>query len=139
MTDTRASGSTDVSTAELMRQLSEQTSRLVRDEVRLAQAELTAKVRHGGIGAGLFGAGGVLALYGVGVLVAAGVAGLALLVPVWAAALIVAVVLFAAAGVAALGGRKQVAQASPKPERTIVNVRRDVEETKERMHRDHHA
>jgi hypothetical protein len=56
---------------------------------------------------------------------------LALVLPAWLSALIVAVVLFAIAGVVALMGKKQVAQATPvKPERTVENVQRDVETVK---------
>ena len=53
-----------------MQRASEQISRLVRDELALAKAELTEKGKHAGIGVGLFGGGGVLALYGVGALIA---------------------------------------------------------------------
>lgn len=120
------------STAELLRQLSDQTSRLVRDEVALAKAELTEKGKRAGIGAGMFGSAGVLALYGVGVLIAAAVAALALAVDTWLAALIVAVVLFAVAGVLALVGKGQVKQAVPPvPERAIDSVKTDVDTVKD--------
>jgi uncharacterized membrane protein YqjE len=116
------------STGELVSRLSQDMSQLVRDELRLAQAELTEKGKRAGIGAGMFGAAGVLALYGVGVLLATIVLALALAMPAWLAALIVTVVLFAAAGVVALMGKKQVAQAVPPvPERTVENVKRDVQ------------
>jgi len=61
---------TDQSTSELVQKASEQITRLVRDEIALAKAELTEKGKHAGIGVGLFGGGGVLALYGVGALLA---------------------------------------------------------------------
>jgi uncharacterized membrane protein YqjE len=140
MPDERASASTatgnssDASVGELIIRMSEQTSRLVRDELRLAQAEMSEKAKHGGIGAGLFGAGGILALFGFAVLITAAILGLALVLPAWASALIVAVPLFVAAGVAALMGKRQLSQASPTPERTVENVKRDVEEVKERRH-----
>src|SRR4051812_50167699 len=54
------------STSELVQRASEQISRLVRDELALAKAELTEKGKHAGIGVGLFGGGGALALYGPG-------------------------------------------------------------------------
>jgi len=140
MPDERASASTatgnssDASVGELIIRMSEQTSRLVRDELRLAQAEMSEKAKHGGIGAGLFSAGGILALFGLGVLITAAILGLALVLPAWASALIVAVPLFVAAGVAALMGKRQLAQASPTPQRTVESVKRDVEEVKERSH-----
>nr|MDT0656557.1 phage holin family protein [Micromonospora sp. DSM 115978] len=116
------------STAELVQRATEQMSQLVRDELTLARAELTEKGRHAGIGVGLFGGGGALALYGLGVLIAALVLLLALAVPAWVAALIVAVVLFAVAGVLALSGRRQVRQAVPPvPSAAVRSVRADVD------------
>lgn len=101
------------STAELVQRAVDQVSRLVRDELALARAELVDKGRHAGIGIGLFGGGGVLALYGVGALVAGAILLLAEVVPGWASALIVAAVLLAIAGVLALLGGRQVRQAVP--------------------------
>src|SRR5215217_1986144 len=83
---------------ELVQDLSRQTSTLIRQEMRLAQAELTEKGRHAGKGAGMFGGAGLVALYGVGALVAAAVLGLATVLEPWLGALIVAAVLFALAG-----------------------------------------
>lgn len=116
------------STAELVQRATEQISRLVRDELALARAELTEKGKHGGLGVGLFGGGGVLALYGVGALIASVVLLLALAVPAWAAALIVAVVLFAIAAVLALLGKKEVSRAVPPvPTAAADSVRADVD------------
>ncbi|MDG4830243.1 phage holin family protein [Solwaraspora sp. WMMD1047] len=116
------------STAELVQRATEQMSQLIRDELALARAELTEKGKHAGIGVGLFGGGGALALYGLGTLIAAIVLLLALAIPAWAAALIVAVVLFAVAGVLALIGRKQVRQAVPPvPTAAARSVRADVD------------
>lgn len=115
------------STGELIGQLSEQVSRLVRDEARLAQLEVTQKAKRLGVGAGLFGGAGLTAFLGLAVLVAAAVLGLAEVVPGWLAALIVAVVLFAVAGVLALAGKKDVQQASPPlPTQAMAGVRTDV-------------
>lgn len=124
----------DASTGELIGQLSEQTSRLIRDEMQLAQAELKASMKHGAVGAGMFGAAGMVALYGLAVLFAAAVAALALVLPVWASALIVGGVLMIAAAVIALVGKRQVSQASPTPQRTVDNVRQDVQQIKEASH-----
>lgn len=126
-----ANASDDVPMGMLMQRLSEQTSRLIRDELRLAQVELKETVKHAGLGAGMFGAAGLVALYGAGVLVATAVIALALVLPWWLSALIVAAVLLAAAGVMALIGKKQVEQVSPTPERAIENVKRDVDTIKE--------
>ena len=117
---------------DLVKRLSEQTSQLVRDEIRLAQLELQEKGKKAGLGAGMFGGAGVVALYGVGALVAAAILALATAVEPWLAALIVAVVLFAIAGILALTGKKQVEQATPpKPERAMASVQRDIDEVKE--------
>jgi Flp pilus assembly protein TadB len=116
----------DASVAELMGQLSTQTSRLVRDEIRLAQKEFQESARHAGIGAGLFSIAGLVALFGAATLVAAAVAALALVLPVWAAALIVAAVLFVVAGIAALVGRRQAREVTPAAPRTVETVKDDL-------------
>jgi hypothetical protein len=122
----------DLSTGELVGKLSEQTSLLIRSELQLAQAEMQEKAKHVGLGAGLFGTAGIIALFGLGVLVATGVLALDLVLPAWLAALIVAIVLFAVAGGAALVGKRQVAEAAPlAPERAIDGVKQDVATVKE--------
>ena len=100
----------DQQVGELVQQLSTQTATLVRKEIRLAQLELQEKGKHAGIGIGMFGGGGLVALYGLGALIAAAILGLSTAVAGWLAALIVAVVLFVVAGVLALTGKKQVDQ-----------------------------
>ena len=123
---------TDQSLSELVQRLSNQTSTLVRDEIRLAQIELQEKGKRAGIGAGMFGGSGLIALYGLGALLAAAILGLTTAVEGWLAALIVAAVLFAVAGVLALTGKKQVEQAKPpKPEAAIESVQTDIDKVKE--------
>ena len=100
---------TEPSIAELVRQLSEHTSRLARQEVELAKAELAVKGKRAGQGAGMFGVAGLLGLCAVGALTAAIVLALATALAGWLAALIVAVVYGAIAGVLALRGRGKVA------------------------------
>jgi hypothetical protein len=118
----------DASTADLVRLAAEQISRLVRDELALARAEMSVKARRFGTGAGLFGAAGAVALYGVGALIATVILLLALVLRAWAAALIVAGVLFAIAGVMALIGRGQLRRAAPAaPEETLDSVKADVQ------------
>ncbi len=120
----------DKSVADLVKQFSEQTSHLVRDEMRLARAEMQDTARHAGKGVGLFSAAGLIALYGVAALLAGAVAALSLVLQVWAAALIVGGALLLIAGIAALLGKRQVDQVHPTPQRTADSVRRDVEELK---------
>jgi hypothetical protein len=123
-------------TGELIGQLSDQVSRLVRDEVRLAQAEVTQKAKRLGIGAGLFGGAGVVAVLGLGALVTAAVLGLANVLPGWLAAVLVAVVLFAVAGVLALLAKADVAKANPPlPTKTIASVQADIDAVKQAVSR----
>jgi hypothetical protein len=122
------------SVGELVAQLSDQTSTLVRQELALAKAEMTQKGKAAGIGIGLFGGAGVFVVYGVGALVAAAVMGLALAVPGWLAGLIVGAALFVIAGIAALVGKKEVTEAVPPvPEQTVDSVKRDVDAVKEAL------
>lgn len=120
----------DPSLGELVSRLSEQSSRLVRDELALAKTELRESAKHAGVGAGLFGGAGFIAVLGVITLVGSGVAALSLVVDVWLAALVVAVALFAIAGIVALAGKKQVGEVGP-PEQAIENVKKDIAEVKE--------
>src|SRR3954454_14955144 len=117
----------DASLGTLVSQLSSQIPELIRSEIRLAQAEVTEKGKRAGIGIGMFSAAGLLAFFGFGFLLATVALLLALVMPGWVAALIVTLVLFAVAGVAALLGKKKVAEATPpKPERTIESVKEDI-------------
>lgn len=125
MTSNDAAG--QQSTADLVNQATAQLSTLVRDELALARQELTEKGKRAGLGGGLLGGAGVLALYGLGLLLALAVIALGLVWPLWLAALVVTVVVFAAAGVAALLGRQQLkAAAPPLPTDTIAGVEADV-------------
>ena len=127
---------TTASTGELIGQLSEQVSRLVRNEVRLAQAEVTQKAKRFGVGAGLFGGAGMVAVLGLGALVTAAILGLANFLPGWLAAVLVAVVLFAVAAVLALLGKRDVAQAAPPlPTETIASVQADLDAVKQAVAR----
>jgi MFS family permease len=123
----------EASLAELVKQLSEQTSRLARQEVELAKSELTVKGKRAGIGAGMFGGAGAVGFYAIGALIAAAILGLATAVDGWLAALIVAVVLGAVAGVLALQGKATVQQAVPPvPEQASESVKEDVQWAKTR-------
>jgi Flp pilus assembly protein TadB len=124
----------DPSTGELMSQLSSQLSRLIRDEMRLAEKEFQESAKHAGIGAGLLSVAGLLAFFGGAAFIAAAIAALSLVLAVWASALIVGGMLFIAAGVAALGGRSQAQEITPAVPRTVDTVKADIQEIKDARH-----
>jgi membrane protein len=109
---------------------------LVREEIRLAQAELKEKGKKAGIGVGLFGAAGLVGLYAAGAAVAGIVLLLAQAVATWIAAFITAGALAVIAAVMALAGKSKVEEATPpKPDAAIQSVQADVAEIKEKAHR----
>jgi Putative Actinobacterial Holin-X, holin superfamily III len=123
--------------AELLKQLSEETTRLVRQEIELAKAELTQKGRQAGVGAGLFGAAGALGFLALAALTTCFILALDAVMPAWLAALLVAVVYGAVAAFLAMRGRAKVKQAVPPvPEQTIETVKEDVEWAKTQMRSD---
>jgi hypothetical protein len=124
------------STGELVKMLSEQVSVLVRDELKLAQLEMTSKGKQAAIGTGMFGASGVVAAYGVACLLACAIIAISGAVAAWLAALIVGAALMAAAGCVAALGRGRLHRATPPvPQETVASVRADVDEIRERTHR----
>jgi uncharacterized membrane protein YqjE len=123
------------SAGELVRQLSEQVSVLVRDELKLAQLEMTRKGKQAGLGAGMLGAGGLIALYAVACLLACVIIALSGAVTAWLAALIVGVVLLAVSAAAALLGKGRLQKAAPPvPDQAVGGLKADVEEIKQRAH-----
>ncbi len=121
----------EASAADLVKQVSEQTQRLIRQELALARLEITDKAKHAGIGAGMLAGAGFVAFLGVGTLVAMLVLLLAQALDAWLAALIVAVLLLAVAGLMAVMGKGQLQRAAPAaPEQTIESLKADVEEVR---------
>ncbi len=142
MTDTqsRTAWPAEASTAQLVSQMTEQVSTLVRDELARAPGGMVGKGQRAGTGAGLLGGAGVLALYGVGALLVTIGAALATVWPVWLAALVVTVVVFAIAAVAALLGKKQVQQAvPPMPTAAVDSSKRDVDAVKSAVREGRHG
>jgi uncharacterized membrane protein YqjE len=127
----------DRSLGELLRQLSEETTRLVHQELELAKAELQQKGRQAGMGAGMFGGAGALGLAALGALTACFILALNAIMPAWLAALIVAVVCGIVAFVLVKQGQARVKRATPPvPEQTIETVKEDVEWAKTQMRSD---
>ncbi len=118
----------EASLAELIKQLSEQSSRLARQEVELAKAELAFKGKRAGIGAGMFGGAGVFGFYALGALTATIILALSMAMDGWLAALIVTAVYGALAGILALQGKNKVQEATPPvPEQATESVKEDVQ------------
>ncbi|MGO9890410.1 MAG: phage holin family protein [Solirubrobacteraceae bacterium] len=123
----------DRSIAELLKQLSDQTTTLARQEVDLAKAELAAKGKQAGLGAGMFGGATIFGLYALGSLTACVILALATAMSAWLAALIVAAVYGVIAGGLAIAGKSKVEKSVPPvPEQTLETVKEDVELTKAR-------
>ena len=114
---------------DLLRELSQETTTRVKQELELAKAEMTQKGKDAGAGAGCIGGGALFGLGMFGALTAALIALLATAVDhVWLAALIVAVVYGEIAGVLALRGKDKIQEAAPaSPEQTVETVKEDVE------------
>jgi len=120
-------------TADLLKELSDHTTTLVKQEIDLAKAELSEKGKKAGLGAGMFGGAGLFGVFAFAALTTCIIAALESPLNLWLAALIVAVVYAAVAGVFALQGRKKVKEAGPPvPEQTTESVKEDVQWAKTR-------
>jgi uncharacterized membrane protein YqjE len=118
---------------DLLKELSNQTTTLVRQELELAKAEMAEKGKQAGLGAGMFGGAGLFGLLALGALTTCLIAALATGIDLWLAALIVALVYAAIAGVLALAGRKKTQEATPPaPEQAIESTKEDVQWAKTR-------
>ena len=124
------------SVGELVKNLSEQVSVLVRDELKLAQLEMTRKGKQAGIGVGMLGGGGLIALYAVGCLLACAILGISRVLEPWLAALIVGAALLMVSAIAALLGKARLQKAAPPvPAQAVESVKADVNEIREKAHR----
>jgi uncharacterized membrane protein YqjE len=118
---------TDASLNELVSQVTQQVSTLLRDEIRLAQLEMTKKAKRAGMGAGMFGGVGLFAAFGLLCLVAAAVLALVGPLGTWLAALVVGGGLFVLAGMTAMVALVQVKAATPAaPTEAMASVKQDV-------------
>jgi hypothetical protein len=113
---------------ELLKQLSHETTTLVRQELDLAKAEMAEKGKQAGKGVGLFSGAGLFGLGAFGALTAAIIAALSTAMDVWLAALIVAAVYGVVAAVLAKSGQSKIKEAAPAaPEQTVQTLKEDVE------------
>jgi len=135
-TATQPPGGREQSTGELVKILSEQVSVLIRNELKLAQLEMAGKGKQAALSAGMFGAGGMVAVYGVGCLLACAIIAISGVVTAWLAALVVGAAMLAAAGGLALMGKGRLRKATPPvPAQAVADVKADVEEVRERAQR----
>jgi hypothetical protein len=119
------------STGELVKLVAEQVSVLVRDEMKLAQLEMTRKGKEAGKGAGMLGGSGLIALYGVACLIACAIIAISLAVAAWLAALIVGAALLVLAAIVAVVGRAHLKRATPPmPRETVESIKTDVDAIK---------
>ena len=139
MTQLKAANQTansEHSTGELVKMVTEQVSVLVRDELKLAQLEMTTKGKQAGKGMGMLGGGGLIALYGVACLIACVIIAISHSLQAWLSALIVGAALLLIAAVLAVLGRSHVRKATPPmPTQAVDSVKTDVAEIRERVHR----
>jgi hypothetical protein len=112
---------------ELVKDLASQTSTLVRQEIQLAQAEVTQKGKLAGKGAGMLAGAAVFGLRALGALTAALIALLDTFMATWVAALIVMVLWLIVAFVLAKAGQKSLQQATPPAPQTVETVKEDIE------------
>jgi hypothetical protein len=122
----------DRSAGEIVQDVMRDVGEVVRGEVRLAKAEFREKASQAGKAGGFFGAAALCGVMGFACLTLAGVAGLALFVPVWASALIVSVFLLIVAGGAYFGGKSKMQDVTPVPEKTVQTIKDDIQWAKHR-------
>src|SRR5665648_239844 len=121
------------SIGELVKDLSRETSALVRQEVELAKAEMTETAQEYAMGAGLIAAAAALAFFAFGALTAAAVTALALVFELWLAALIVAGAYLLVGGImGAVGYNRLKRGGTPVPDETVETIREDVKWLKEK-------
>ena len=112
---------------DLLKQLSQETATLVRQELELAKAEIATTGKRAGIGAGMVGAAGIVGFLALGAFTAFLILVLNTFMPAWLAALIVTLVYAGVAGVLALRGKDKVKEATPPAPQTVETVKEDIE------------
>ncbi len=115
------------SLGDLFSELAAETSTLVRQEVALAQTELTQKATSVGKNVGFLVVGGAVGYAALLAILAALIIGLANFVPAWAAALIVAVVVGIAAFLLISSALKSLKETELTPRETVKSLKEDAE------------
>ena len=117
---------------ELVKDLASQTSTLVRQEIKLAQVELTQKGKLAGKGAGMLAGAAVAGLLGLGAFTALLIIALDGALPLWLAALIVTLIWLAVAAVLGMSGKKALQASTPPAPQTVETVKEDIQWAKTR-------
>jgi F0F1-type ATP synthase assembly protein I len=113
---------------ELLKQLSQEITTLLKKEIDLAKAEVRESAKKAGMGAGMFGAAGIMGLLALGAFTTFLILLLVKLgLDAWLSALIVTLVYGVIAAVLALQGRGKVQEATPPAPQTVETVKEDVE------------
>jgi len=112
---------------ELVKDLASQTSTLVRQEIKLAQVELTQKGKLAGKGAGMLAGAAVAGLLGLGAFTAVLIIALDGALPLWLAALIVTLLWLAVAAVLGMSGKKALQASTPPAPQTVETVKEDIQ------------
>jgi uncharacterized membrane protein YqjE len=112
---------------ELVKDLSSQTSTLVRKEIELAKAELQSQGKTAGKGAGMLGGATAAGLLALGALSAALITLLDDAMPTWAASLIVMALWAVVALALASAGRNALQSATPPAPQTVETVKEDIQ------------
>jgi hypothetical protein len=131
--DASGRSTTESSVADLVKQLSEQSAALARKEVELAKAEVTEKAKRTGIGAGMFGGAGIMAIAAFAALTACFILALNTALDAWLSALIVAGIYAVLAGGLALTGKSNLQKGTPPaPQQAVESTKEDVAWVKDR-------
>lgn len=127
---TTSQGSPERTIGQLVADATHDVSTIVRSEIALAKAEITADAKRAGAGAGMFAGAAFVALLGLIFLFHTIANVLDLWLPLWAGYLITTGLLFLVAGILALVGRAQMKKLKGKPERTIKNAQQTIDALK---------
>ena len=115
------------SLGDLFSELAGETGQLIRQEVALAQAELTTKATQVGKNVGFLAVGGAVAYAAMLAILAGVIMGLSYLMPAWIAAILVGAVVGIAAFVLISSALAELKKTNSKPEETVESIKEDAQ------------
>ena len=121
---------TERTLGQLVADATQDISTIVRSEIAMAKAEVTAEAKIAGKGAGMLAGAAFVGLLGLIFLFHTLANVLDVWLPLWAGYLITTVVLFLLAAILGLVGKNSMSKVKPKPERTIRNAQETIEAIK---------